>query len=138
MSRRPSGISGICRVASSVAQSPIIRRRLRLRTSPPASSRRLLLTRRWQQHLPTGHAGNCQEQHQPGDLADERSVHVVYVTGARFFGVSGSCSARRFTPRSMSRDMTKSAGTITSHPAAVNHHGSVVHRDRKWNRVRRP
>jgi hypothetical protein len=45
-------------------------------------------------------------------------------------------SARCLTPCSMSCDIKKSAGTISSQPASVNHQGAVTHRDRKRKRVR--
>lgn len=47
-------------------------------------------------------------------------------------------SARRLTPASMSRAMTKSAGTIVRPTPSLNHQGEVTQRDRKWNRVRPP
>lgn len=47
-------------------------------------------------------------------------------------------SARILTPRSMSLDIKKSAGTMPSQPPRVSHQGLVIHRDRKWKRVRRP
>jgi hypothetical protein len=38
----------------------------------------------------------------------------------------------------MSRDMTKSAGTIARCPPIVNHQGAVTQRERNAKRVRRP
>jgi hypothetical protein len=45
-------------------------------------------------------------------------------------------SARRFTPRSMSFDMMKSAGMITSHALTVSHQGLEAARHRKIRRER--
>jgi hypothetical protein len=47
-------------------------------------------------------------------------------------------SARSLTPRSMSRDIRASAGTMRSQPPRVNHHGVVFHLDRNRKRVRWP
>src|SRR3954451_10409131 len=51
--------------------------------------------------------------------------------GDRAYAAEAVFSARCFTPRNMSRDITKSAGTTPSHPLRVNHQGCVTHRDRK-------
>jgi hypothetical protein len=52
--------------------------------------------------------------------------------------VERSASALARTPRSMSRDMMKSAGTISNRPPRFSHQGAVTQRDRKWNLVREP
>lgn len=52
--------------------------------------------------------------------------------------VEAKDSALCLTPRSMSRDIRKSAGTMRSQPPSVNHHGAVFHLDRNRKRVRWP
>lgn len=53
-------------------------------------------------------------------------------SGPAFDGDWARRSARCLTPFRWWRDITKSAGAIPNQPAALNHHGDVTHRDRKW------